>query len=80
MFKNSEILSQNVNTKNIQVITINMQLILSSKTDKKRNLYMPIILKIYNKQWSLFKYLKNPMGIQQGSSRATPTKFFLPVQ
>lgn len=80
MFKNSEILSQNVNTKNIQVITINMQLILSSKTDKKRNLYMPIILNIYNKLWSLFKYLKNPMGIQQGSSRATLTKFFLPVQ
>lgn len=63
MFKNSEILSQNVNTKNIQVITINMQLILSSKTDKKRNLYMPIILNIYNKQWSFFKYLKNSMGI-----------------
>lgn len=36
MFKNSEILSQNVHTKNIQVITINMQLILSSKTDKKK--------------------------------------------
>lgn len=53
---------------------------ISNKTNKKGNLYMPIILNIYDKPWSLLKYMKNSMGIQQGSNKATLIKFFPPIQ